>query len=56
MHLSDEIKNNNDAVNFYHYLRDLFTLINVILINSAAFIKDDVLILISFSSFINNIF
>ena len=56
MHLSNEIKNNNDAVNFYRRVRDFFTFINVILVNFAASVKDDSLILISSFSFINNIF
>ena len=55
MHLSNEIKNNNDAVSFRRRARDLFTFINVIFINSAASVKDDSLTLISFFSFINNI-
>ena len=56
MHLSDKIKNDDDAVNFHHHSRDFLTFINVILINSAAFIKDDSLTLTSSFSFINNIF
>ena len=55
MHLSDKIKNDNDVISFYRRSRDFFAFINVILINSAVFIKNDVLILIS-SFFFNNIF
>ena len=55
MHLSDEIKNNNDVINFHRRARDFFTFINVIFINSAAFIKNNSLTLIFFSSFINDI-
>ena len=56
MHLSDEIKNDNDVMNFHRRSRDFFTFINVILINSAASDKDDSLILTSSSSSANNIF
>ena len=55
MHLSDEIKNNNNVISFYYRARDFFTSVNVIFINSVTFVKDDSLILTFFFSFINNI-
>ena len=55
MHLSDEIKNDNDVISFRRHARDFFAFINVALINSAAFIKNDSLILISFSFSADNI-
>ena len=55
MHSSDEIKNDDDAVNFYRRARDFSAFINVILINFTVFIKNNSLTLI-FSSFsVNNI-
>ena len=55
MYLSDEIKNDDDAVNLRHRARDSSAFINVILINSAASVKNDSLILISFSFSADNI-
>ena len=55
MHLNNEIENNNDAVNFYYRARDFSAFINVVFINSAAFIKNNFLTLISFSSSADNI-
>ena len=55
MHLSDEIKNNNNVMNFHHRARDFFTFINVIFINFAASVKNNFLTLIFFSSSVNNI-
>ena len=48
MHLNDEIKNNNDVINFHYRARDFSASVNVIFINSAASVKDDSLILILF--------
>ena len=55
MHLSDEIKNNNDAVSFYHRFHDSLTLINVVLTDFAAFVKNDALISTSSSFSADNI-
>ena len=48
MHLNDEIKNNNDVINFYYRVYNFFTFINMSFINSATFIKDNSLTLILF--------
>ena len=54
MHLSNEIKNNNDVMNFHRRARDFSAFINIIFINFITSVKNNSLTLIFFS-FINNI-
>ena len=55
MHLSDEIENDDDAVNLRRRARDFSAFINVISINSAASVKDDSFTSTSSSSSADNI-
>ena len=55
MHLSNEIKNDNDVINFYRRARDFSASVNIIFINFAASVKNNFLTLIFFSSSVNNI-